>query len=488
MRRRDNGVTARRGPDGAVRAGSAGSGDGTTPRPRLLLDLARLRIRRDSASPTLADWRLFAARRYRVYHALALCQGIVLVLAGFDVVIPFALDVGYPPAFAALLGALAALGGMAQIFVPRLLIRSDGNLRGLTMMLGAAGETRGLLLCVLALAVGWGLVDHAIGLVVLTALICLTGVLAAVTSANLLAWHSAVLPDADRRLVVPRLMAVSLAIGAILLLPVAILLDRLAEQHGLVVYALPFGLAGLFGIAEVAVMARLPRPGRVVVPADALQRDAAQSVELGQFLRVSTINAVGMGIAPWTSIYAMAVLGLSAGFAMSMGALSALTMVCAAAVAGSRLGRGSSARMLRSSFAIRAAAMAAPILAFPGSALAPVFLYGSVILGAVGFANGQLAANERLYRLISGPAVIRHHGRFLARTSGAMAGAQVASGAVLAAAGTVGYPVFAILYAASTGLRVVAYRGASPAQVATRHPATAEAQPLVGQTAVISAR
>ena len=453
-----------------------------------MLNLGRPRARPGSHSPTVADWRRFAAPRYRVYHALALCQGIVMVLAGFDVIVPFALDVGYPPAFAAMLGALAGLGGMAQLFVPRLLARSDGNLRGLTMLVGAAGETRGVLLCLIALAVGSGLVDSAIGLLLLTALIGLTGVLGAVTGANLLAWHSAALAEADRRLVVPRLMAVSLAIGAGLLLPVAFLLDRLAEQHGVVVYALPFSLAGLFGLAEVAVMARLPRPGRVVVPPAALHHQAAQSPEFGQFLRVSTINALGMGIAPWASIYAMAVLGLSAGFAMSMGALSALTMVGAAAIAGSRLSRGSSARMLRSSFAIRAAAMLAPILALPGSAFAPLMLYASVILGAVGFANGQLAANERLYRLISGPAVIRQHGRFLARTSGAISGAQLASGAVLAAAGSVGYPVFAVLYAASAGLRVVAYRGASTAQLTARSSGVADAPPVAVQTVGVSAR
>ena len=55
------------------------------------------------------------------------------------------------------------------------------------------------------------------------------------------------------------------------------------------------------------------------------------------------------------------------------------------------------------------------------------------MLGAVGFASGSLAANERLFRLIRGPAVIRHHARYLARTSGAMTVGQLGGAAVIAA-------------------------------------------------------
>jgi hypothetical protein len=284
------------------------------------------------------------------------------------------------------------------------------------------------------------------------------------------AWHSAVLADSDRRLVVPRLWAVSLATGAALLLPVAIVLDGLAQHVGLVAYAIPFGLAGLVGVGEIVVLGRLPHPGRVRVPARAMASDAPQSPEFRQLLRVSALNALGMGIAPYVSVYSMAVLGLSAGFAMSLGAVGWLTMVLAALVAGSRLTHGSSARMLRGSFAIRAVAMVAPMLALPGSFFAPLLMYATVMLGAIGFAGGQLAANERLYRLIIGPAVIRQHGRYLARTSGAMAAGQVACGAVLALGAPLGYPVFAVLYGASSGLRALAFRSASPALLSTPLP------------------
>ena len=115
-------------------------------------------------------------------------------------------------------------------------------------------------------------------------------------------------------------------------------------------------------------------------------------------------------------------------------------MVGAAAYFGAKLAHGSSSRMLRNSFAIRAAAMFSPLLALPATPFAPLFLIASAMLGAIGFASGSLAANERLFRLISGPAVIRHHARYLARTSGAMTIGQLGGAAVIAGARTARLP------------------------------------------------
>ncbi len=439
----------------------------------------RIGLPRRHASPALTDWRQFADRRHRRYHQLAMAQGVVGVLAGLDVVIPFALEVGCPPALAALLGALPVAGGSAQLLIPGLLARTDGNLRGLTTVAAAISETRGLLYCLLALGVGLGVLGGASALLAIALVILLGGVLGSVTGANLLAWHSAVLSEDDRRLVVPRLMAVALAVGALLLFPAALLLDALSDRFGMAVYAIPFALSGLLGLAELAVIRRLPHPGRVIVPPRALGGAAPESAEERQFLRVSMVNALGMGITPYMSVYAMAVLGLSAGFAMTIGAVSMLTMVFGAAAAAAALRRGSSARMLRNSFAIRAVATALPIAALPGSALAPLLLYASAALGAIGFSSGQLAANERLFRLIRGPTVIRQHGRYLARTSVAMVCGQGASGAVLAAAGPIGYPAFALLYGVSSGLRVLAHRQAAPQRLPDKPAAAGALVPLL---------
>jgi hypothetical protein len=122
--------------------------------------------------------------------------------------------------------------------------------------------------------------------------------------------------------------------------------------------------------------------------------------------------------------------------------------------------------VLRFSFAVRATAMAAPLLALPGLVFAPLLLIVSAMLGAIGFISGTLAANERLFRLINGPAVLRQYGRYTAATAGAMTLGQLVSGGALAVGGAFGYPVYAALYAASTGLRVVATRMASPRRLA----------------------
>jgi hypothetical protein len=177
-----------------------------------------------------------------------------------------------------------------------------------------------------------------------------------------------------------------------------------------------------------------------------------------------------MGIAPAMSVFIISIVGLSAGFSVFVSAISTLTMVVAAAYFGAKLAHGSSSRMLRHSFAIRAAAMISPLFALPGFAFAPVFLIASAVFGAIGFSAGSLAANERLFRLISGPMVIRHHARYLARTSGAMTAGQILGAGVIAVGGPFGYPAFGALYAASAAFRIAAYRSA---------PVAPQVQPLV---------
>jgi len=412
------------------------------------------------AVTTIEDWRSFGARRFRVYHALALAQGVVGVLAGFDVVIPFALAIGCPPFVAVLLGVLPLAGGMGQLIVPRLLDRTDGNLRGLTLFFAAISEPRGLYLALLAALVTLGVVGGPLAVLLLALILAVTTFVTSIVGANLLSWHSAVLPEPDRRLVVPRLLAVSLAIGALLLLPMAAALDAIYRHVGPVAYALPFTVSGAFGLAEIYVLRRLRHPGKFVVPQELETADELPTPDLQRFLKVSAVNAFGMGFAPSMSVFAITVVGVTAGFSMIISSIGTLTMVVAAAVAGTRLARGSSTAMLRQSFAIRALAMASPLLAIPGAAFAPVFLIASSMLGAIGFAFGSLSANEKLFRLISGPAVVRQHARYLARTSGAMTVAQFTSAGVVAVAGPLGYPAFAFLYAGSTVLRIAAYRQA----------------------------
>ncbi len=289
-------------------------------------------------------------------------------------------------------------------------------------------------------------------------------VLSSIASSNLLSWYSAILPEQERRLVVPRMLAVSLAIGALLLLPIAAALDALSHQIGVLAYALPFLISGVLGVAEVVVMTRLPYPGRVLVPPAALATDPdhQDSPDLRRFLRVSGMNALGMGFAPSMSVFMISILGLTAGYSMMVGAIGTLTQVAAATVAGAQLGRGSSEKMLRQSFWIRATAMALPLFAWPGTVTAPLLMIGTSMLGAIGFSSGSLAANERMFRLVRGPAVVRQHARYLARTSGAMTVGQIIGSAVIGLGMSIGYPVFALLYGTSSVIRVVAWRQAAP--------------------------
>lgn len=430
--------------------------------------------------PTTAvdGWRRFGEPRFRAYHYLALAQGVVGVLAGFDVVIPWALAMGSPPFAAILLGVLPLAGGMAQLGVPRLLDKTGGNLRGVTIFIAAIGEPRGLYFAALAGAYAAGLISGPIALVIMSVLIAVTSVTSSITGANLLSWHSAVLPDEDRRLVVPRLLAVSLAIGALLLLPMAILLDSLVHAVGVYAYALPFVVSGVLGLAEVWVLRRLRHPGQVIVPPAAQTADSEPTPELNSFFRSTTINALGMGITPSYSVLIIAVLGLSAGFSMMAGAIGILTMVGAAAFFGDRLAHGSSLRMLRRSFAVRATAMIAALLTWPLPALAPALIIVAAMLGSIGFVSGQLAANERLFRLVRGPQVVRHYARYLARTSGAMTSGQLLSAGVIALSGPVA-PAFAGLYGASALIRVFAFRDARPRSAEPDKPAdTPDVAPL----------
>ena len=437
--------------------------------------------------PTSAidGWRRFGDPRFRTYHYLALAQGVVGVLAGFDVVIPWALAMGCPPFAAILLGVLPLAGGMAQMVVPRLLDRTGGNLRGLTILIAALGEPRGLYLATLAALYAAGLLSGPVALIALAVLIGVTSLLSSITGANLLSWHSAVLPDQDRRLVVPRLMAVSLGIGALLLLPIAALLDSLVHVVGMYAYALPFILSGVLGLAEIKVLFRLRHPGVVIVPPRSVTAGVEPAPELDRFLRSTAINALGMGITPALSVLIISVLGMTAGFSMMVGAVGTLTMVVAAAIYGDRLARGSSSRMLRRSFAIRAAAMTAPLLVLPLPALAPVFVIATSMLGAIGFASGQLAGNERLFRLSSGPAVVGHYARYLARTSGAMTFGQLVGAGVIAVSGPV-LPAFAGLYAGSALIRVVAYRVAADARATAGVKAGAAVDPPSAQPAAVA--
>jgi hypothetical protein len=156
-----------------------------------------------------------------------------------------------------------------------------------------------------------------------------------------------------------------------------------------------------------------------------------------------------------------------------------LASVVASALVGSRLERGSAAGILRAAHAIRAVAMGLGLLAFPGNPIAGEMLILVAILGASGDAASGLASSERILRLSVGPAAIAHQARYVAATSSASAGAQLAASGVLAVGAAGGYPVYAALFLASGAVRAVTANRLSPG----RHEPVISGQPILATSA-----
>jgi hypothetical protein len=172
----------------------------------------------------------------------------------------------------------------------------------------------------------------------------------------------------------------------------------------------------------------------------------------GQVMSLALLSA---GLSPFLSVYAITVLGSGAGFAIAISAVSSATLVLSSLYVSSHLRGGSSSRLLRRSFVLRAGALALGLAAHPVNPLAPAILIGMAVLLAAGDTAGQLAANERLMRLATGPGVLAFQSHYVVRNVGAYTGGVAASSVVLLLGG---YPAFAILFALAAGGRLAAAR------------------------------
>jgi hypothetical protein len=254
--------------------------------------------------------------------------------------------------------------------------------------------------------------------------------------------------------VAPRLGGITLGIGSVVLLPIALLIDGLVAGIGLWAYAAPLLVSGLAGIVPLVVLRRLPAPGRIRVPRSMPWSDEAQS-RLRRHGNVMSLALLSAGLSPFLSVYAITVLGTGAGFAIALSAISSGTLVLASLFVSSHLRGGSSSRLLRNSFVLRSAALFLGLAAHPLNPLAPVVLVVVTVLLAMGDTAGQLAANERLMRLATGPNVLAFQSHFVVRNVGAYTGGIAASSLVMLLGG---YPAFAILFVSSGLVRVAAAR------------------------------
>ena len=415
---------------------------------------------------TTREWRAFGQRRHATFLRIGLSAAVVSALVSDGLTIPLLLALGTHPAIATIIGVLPVAGSAAQLRIPWLLDRTDGDLRRITLVILGIGETRGFWLAAFTLF-GWaGFVPTVASIAGIGLVMTLGGAATTIGGTNLLAWYGAILPDPERRFVAPRVMGLTVGLGAILLLPVALLVQVGSGALGVRIYAFVFALAGIAGIVELLVVRRLPRPGRVHIAdrrmaerqdggSQAAGPDGAgpdgfapRTPGLEPFIRSIAFAAFGAGLGPYLSIYAISVLHLSAGFAILLSALSSGAALAASTIVGGMLARGSASRTLRVSFLMRGGSMLFGMLAFPGQPLAWLVICIVAIVASAGASAATLASNERLMRLAPGPGLLGAQGRFVAANALGMTAGQVANGVVLAFA-PLSYATFAGLFLVS---------------------------------------
>ncbi len=404
--------------------------------------------------PRPTRWRAFASARYRPFQAIATGQAFTISYASDALFVPLLLRLGAPAALVVLVGAAPVGGAALQALAPQILLRLKGNLRGLTLTLAMA-EMRGFILAAIVAGVATGVIDHPVGIVLISATVAIGQTAGVLSGSNITLWTAVVLPDAERRLVGPRMGALTMALATGLLLPAGLVLDAGTHAFGLWAYGGFFVVGGLMSVLTPLAVSRLPRPGRVLVA-----REAAASTYVppafGRFRNVSAIAAVGQGLIPSLSLYALNVLHMSAGFAVALSGAGAAGALVGSLAAGSFLLGGSSSRVLRASFMLRTVAAASCVAAFPENPFAPMFLlFGAAMFNGAGNA-GALATNERLYRLAPPESRVHCQSQFTGATAGSAGAGSLVSAAALALAPPAMWAVYTVLYAGSAISRGVA--------------------------------
>ena len=404
--------------------------------------------------PTLGRWRSFASARYRPFQAIAIGQAFTGSYASDALFVPLLLRLGAPPALVILVGSVPVGASVLQALAPQMLRRMRGNLSRLTLILTIA-EVRGFVHAGVVAAIAAGAIDAPLGIVLISATVAIGQTAGMLSGSNIGLWTAVVLPEQERRLVGPRMGAMTMALSTLLLLPAGAVLDAGLRAIGLWSYVGFFLVSGLASILTPLAVARLPYPGRVLVKTGDAVTEALPEPFM-RFTMATAIASVGQGLIPYLSLYAIAVLDASAGFAVILSGFAAAGALAGSLAAGSFLLGGSSSRVLRISFVARAVAAAVSALAIPGNPAAlPMLLVGAVLFSGGGNA-GALASNERLYRLAPPDLRVRCQSRYVAATSAAFAvGAVVCAGA-LALSETVGLPVYTALFVGSGISRAIA--------------------------------
>src|SRR5664280_484779 len=404
--------------------------------------------------PRPTRWRAFASAHYRPFQAIAVGQAFTASYASDALFVPLLLWLGAPPALVVAVGAAPVGGAALQAFAPQILRRMQGNLRGLTLALALA-EIRGFVLAAIVAAVASGIVGQLEGIVLISITVAIGQTAGVLSGASISLWTAVVLPDTERRLVGPRMGALTMALSTALLLPAGFVLDAGTRAIGVWAYVAFFLVGGMASTLTPLAVARLPHPGRVLVA-----RETTGSAEMPpgfrRFTDVSVIASFGQGLLPALSLYALSVLGMSAGFAVALSGVAAAGALAGSLAAGSFLFGGSSSRVLRASFLLRGVAAVSCAAAIPANPLAPAFLLvGAALFNGAGNA-GALATNERLYRLAPAQARVHCQSRFVGATAAAAGAGAVICATALALAPPAAWAVYTALYAGSAISRTIA--------------------------------
>jgi hypothetical protein len=404
--------------------------------------------------PRPERWRAFASSHYRPFQAIAIGQAFTASYVSDALFVPLLLRLGAPAALVVVVGAAPVGGAALQAFAPQILRRLRGNLRGLTLGLALA-EVRGFVLAAIVAGVASGVVGQLQGIALISITIALGQTAGVLSASNITLWTAVVLPDAERRLVGPRMGASTMALSTVLLLPAGFVLDAGTRAIGLWAYVAFYVVGGLASMLTPFAVARLPRPGRVLV---ARETGGGADAPPGfrRFMDVSVIASFGQGLLPALSLYALDVLGMSAGFAVALSGVGAAGALAGSLAAGSFLFGGSSSRVLRASFLVRAVAAVCCAAAIPANPFAPVFLLvGSALFNGGGNA-GVLATNERLYRLVPAQARVHYQSRFVGATAAAAGLRAAVCAAALSLAPIAAWAAYTALYAGSAISRTIA--------------------------------
>jgi hypothetical protein len=416
--------------------------------------LPRLRHDGKVRSLSVTRWRTFASPRYRPFQAIAVGQAFTISYASDALFVPLLLHLGAPPPLVMLVGSVPIGGSVIQAFAPQILLRMRGNLGRLTLLLALA-EMRGFMHAAIAAGIASGVIGEPVGIVLVSATVAVLQTTGALSGSNIVLWTAVVLPEEERRLVGPRMGATTMALATLLLLPAGAILDAGLSAFGLWAYFGFFLVGGIMSILTPLAVAQLPRPGRVLVRSGEATT-APLPEPFRRFTAAAAIGSVGMGLIPYLSVYAIEVLGLSAGFAVLLSGVGAAGSLAGSLTAGSFLLGGSSSRLLRASFLARAVAALACAASVPGNPAAPaLMLAGAALFNGAGNA-GVLAANERLYRLAPPDMRVRCQSRYVGATSAAFAvGAVVCSGALIFAE-SIGWVIYTAMFLGSGFSRTLA--------------------------------